>query len=163
MFPRTIKNTPRASMPGACLCLTLLFLLALASGAHAQESESIRWLSYTQILEQGPKAGKPVFIFFRAPWCAVCKKMQRLVFPDAELTAYLNKSYLASKVDVTKEQVVAKLYKVNYLPTCAFLTDQGKPVLFLRGYYTSDRLLMALRFVAEGHYKTMSFQEFESR
>jgi thioredoxin-related protein len=163
MFPRTTKNTPRASMPGACLCLILLFLLALAPNTHAQQNQGIRWLRYAQILEQGPKAGKPVFIFFRAPWCAVCKKMQRLVFPDAELTAYLNKSYLASKVDVTKEQVVAKLYKVNYLPTCAFLTEQGKPVLFLRGYYTSDRLLMALRFVAEGHYKTMSFEEFESR
>jgi thioredoxin-related protein len=163
MFPRTTKNTPRALMPGACLCLLLLYLLALAPNAPAQQSESIRWLSYAQILEQGPKSGKPVFIFFRAPWCAVCKKMQRLVFPDPQLTAYLNKYYLASKVDVTKEQVVAKLYKVNYLPTCAFLTEQGKPVLFLRGYYTSDRLLMALRFVAEGHYKTMNFQEFESR
>ncbi len=163
MLPRTNKNTPRVFIPGACLCLTLLLILTQVPNAAAQQSEGIRWLTYAQILEQGPKAGKPVFIFFRAPWCAVCKKMQRLVFPDPQLTAYLNKRYLAAEVDVTKEKVVAKLYKVNYLPTLAFLTDRGKPVLFLRGYFTSDRLLKALSFVADGHYKKMRFQDFESR
>ena len=148
-------------MPGACVCLALLLVMALAPLAQARQSQNISWLSYAQILEQGPKAGKPVFIFFHAPWCAVCKKMQRLVFPDPQLSAYLNKNYLAGQVDVTKEKVVASLYKVNYLPTFAFLTEQGKPVLFLRGYVTSERLLRALSFVAGGHYKKTRFQDFE--
>ena len=163
MFPRTFKSAPRVLLPGACLLLILLFSPALSPLARAQQDQGIRWLSYGQILEQGPKAGKPVFLFFNAPWCAVCKKMQRLVFPDPQLTAYLNQKYLAGTVDVTKEKVVAKLYQVNYLPTFALLSDQGKPVLFLRGYYTSDRLLKALSFVAEGHYKKMRFQDFEAK
>jgi thioredoxin-related protein len=150
-------------LPGACCILILLMLLALPHQAHAQQSDSTHWLSFTQIMEQGPKANKPVFIFFHAPWCGVCKKMRRLVFPDLKLKSYLNKNYLAGQVDVTKEKVVAKLYKINYLPTFAFLTAQGKPVLFLRGYFTSDRLLKALSYVDGGHYKNMKFEEYESR
>ena len=163
MLTLKLKIALRVFRPGACLCLALLVLLALASQAPASQSQGIRWLSYDQILEQGPKAGKPVLLFFHAPWCAVCKKTQHLVFPDPQFRAYLNKRFLAGQVDVTKEEAVAKLYGINYLPSFVFLDEQGKPLFLLRGYFTSDRLLKALRFVADGHYRKMSFQAFEDK
>ena len=163
MLTPKLKIALQVFRPGACLCLALLVLLALASQAPARQSQDIRWLNYAQILEQGPKAGKPAFIFFHAPWCMACKRMQSLVFPDPQLSTYLNKHYLAGQVDVTKDEVVARLYGIKYLPTFVFLDEQGKPVLFLRGYLTSSRLLKALRFVADGHYQKMSFQAFEDK
>lgn len=163
MLPRAKKNTPRVFIPGACLCLALLWILVQAPNAAAQQNESIRWLSYAQTLEQAPKAGKPMFIFFRAPWCYICKKMQRLVFPDPQLSDYLGKRYLAVKVDVTKDKRVAEVYKVNYLPTYIILTEQGKPVMTLKGFLTSQQLLQALCFVADGHHEKMSFQTYKDR
>lgn len=163
MLTPKLKIAPRIFRPGACFCLALLVLLALTPQAPAGQSQSIRWLSYAQILEQGPKAGKPGFIFFHAPWCMACKKMQALVFPDPQFSAYLNQHFLAGQVDVTKDEAVAQLYKINYLPTFVFLDEQGKPVLFLGGYFASDRMLKALRFVADGHYQKMSFQAFEDK
>jgi len=163
MLSRTKKNTPRVFILGACLCLALLWILVQAPDAVAQQNESIRWLSYAQTLEQAPKAGKPMLIFFNAPWCYICKKMQRLVFPDPQLSAYLNQRYLAVEVDVTQEKRVAEVYKVNYLPTYIILTEQGKPALTLKGYFTSLQLLKALRFVAEGQHEKMTFQAYESK
>lgn len=150
-------------MPGACLCLVLLCLLISAASSRAQQSAGIRWLSYGEITSSGQKAGKPVFIFFRAPWCYFCTKMQRQVFPDTQLSAFINNRFLAVDVDVTKEPRAAEAYKVNYLPTSIFLSSEGKPVLILRGYLSSERLLKALRFVADGHYAKMNFQAFEDK
>lgn len=163
MTPRTAKHTPRVSAPGACCCLVLICLLFFAAPAGAQQDQGIRWLTYAQTLERAPKADKPIFIFFNAPWCYICKKMQRLVFPDPQLAAYLNQHYLAVQLDVTKEKRVAEVYKVNYLPTYIILTKQGQPALTLKGYLTSQQLLKALRFVAGGLHEKMSFQAHEGK
>ncbi len=163
MASQITKRAPRVSTPGAHLCLILLCLLTLAPPAAAQQDAGIRWLSYAETLAQGPRAGKPVFVFFRAPWCYFCTKMQRQVFPSPQLSTFLNQRFLAVDVDVTKERRVAEVYQVNYLPTSLFLADNGKTVLILKGYLSSERLLKALHFVADGHYKKMSFQAYEDK
>jgi thioredoxin-related protein len=161
MLSRTVIHAPRVLAPGAYCCLIFACFLLWAAPAGAQQHQGIRWLNYAQVLQQAPQANKPMFIFFRAPWCYICKKMQRLVFPDPKLSGYLNQRYLAVEVDVTKEKRVAEVYKVNYLPTCIILSKQGKPVLTLKGYLTSQQLIQALGFVADGHHEKMSFQAYQ--
>lgn len=157
-----MPGAPRVSRPWArfllCLLLLLICLPAAAAGA-----EQIKWLTYAQTLELAPSAAKPVFIYFRAPWCHFCKKMQSQVFPEAQVSAALNRDFLAVDVDVTQERRVAEAYQVSYLPTSIFLSPQGKPVLVLRGFLPAERLLSALAYMAGGHYKKKSFQDYESQ
>jgi thioredoxin-related protein len=163
MSRKTKKHAPRVVMPGACICLVMLCFLISAASAKAQQYTGIHWLTYTEALSSGKKAGKPMFIFFRAPWCYFCTKMQRQVFPDPQLSAFINNRFLAVDVDVSKESQAAEAYKVSYLPTSIFLSSQGKPVLILKGYLSSQRLLKALSFVADGQYAKMSFQAYEDK
>ncbi len=146
---------------GVCLCLALVVLACAALPAAA--GEPIRWLSYRDAQEKGPRAGRPLFLFFRAPWCYFCRKMQRQVFSDPAVAERLNRRFLAVKIDVTRQRRLAEVYQVAYLPTSIFLSPQGKPVLTLRGFLSSQRLLAALAYVAGGHYQRMSFEDYLAR
>ncbi len=81
---------------------------------------------YVAALARARKENKPIVIEFSATWCAPCKKMERLTFPDAKVAPLL-KQCIFLKIDTDKHAKLAKSFKVAGLPDIWFLRPDGTP------------------------------------
>lgn len=148
----------------ACSCralgLLLCLLCLLASWSPAAAAGQVRWMDYSQCLREAKKQNRHVVIFFSAPWCYICKKMQRLVFTDQEVSGPLGKSFVASVVDVSDHPKLRKRYRASSVPTTLFLDPSGRVVLRLVGYVSTDRFRAALDYVAGRHYAKGDFKSY---
>ncbi|MCB2193842.1 MAG: thioredoxin family protein [Deltaproteobacteria bacterium] len=141
------------------LLLALLLLLPAPAGA----AEGITWLDYGKAADLAKQAPRPIMLFFSAPWCYLCKKMQRQVFSDPKLSGRMQKGTYPVLVDVTKQPRLAEIYEIKQVPTTIFLDLNGKPVLRLTGYQNRAALHRAVMFVTMGHHHRMNWESFSSR
>jgi thiol:disulfide interchange protein len=144
------------------LLLALLWLTP--APAPAQEPNpapgGVTWLSYDQAAQLARETPRPIMLFFSAPWCYLCKKMQRLVFSDPHLARHLQTKAYAVLVDVTTQPRLGEIYEIKQVPTTIFLDPGGKPALRLTGYQNRADLNKALMFVSMGHHHRMSWESF---
>ena len=84
-------------------------------------------------LEKAKSENKPVFIDFMADWCEPCKQLSQNVFTVPEIADYFNSRLVCVQVDVSKEESLARQYRVEALPTLVFLDAQGKEAKRLVG------------------------------
>lgn len=87
------------------MALWLLIFL----GSHdvfAQQSNSVRWLTFEQLDDSLKVKPKKVFIHFYADWCASCRKMEKVAFQDTTVAAILNRDYYAVKMNVETHDTI---------------------------------------------------------
>ncbi len=111
-------------------------------------------------MEASRASGRPVLVYFSAPWCYLCRKMQRLVFPDPAVSAMMGREFILAAVDVSQQERVKELYAITEVPTTIFLDTQGEPVLRLRGYLDRRSLTRAMRYVSQGQYRRMDWDAY---
>lgn len=93
------------------------------------ETNSFKKVKNLAALEQEiANSQKPVLIDFSAEWCASCKELEHITFPDAKV-ASLMRSFTLLKVDVTKnsddDKVMLKRYNVFGPPAIIFYDKAG--------------------------------------
>lgn len=118
------------------------FVCLLTFGQGIQFSEG----TYEEALALAAKENKILFIDFYADWCGPCKEMAKTVFTDSIVGKYFAEKFVAVKVNTEKKenQSVVKKYKVNAMPTLAFIQNDGKTISIAAGARnTSDFLRMA--------------------
>ncbi|MEC9095329.1 MAG: trypsin-like peptidase domain-containing protein [Planctomycetota bacterium] len=81
----------------------------------------------------GSQSDFPVVVHFTAPWCAACQKMKPAV------KNLQNQGYDIRIVDVTKNETLAKRYRVQDLPH-TFVVQNGKIQRQQIGYLTEQKL-----------------------
>lgn len=99
---------------------------------------------YVAALARAQKENKPIVIDFSATWCAPCKKMERLTFPDPKVAALL-KQCVFLKVDTDKHEKLTKSFGVTGLPDIRFLASDGTPKRRLTDYQAPDAFAKSLR------------------
>lgn len=129
------KNLPHAALLVALLLPAVLF---------AQEG-SIRFaqqLSWQQILEKAKQENKYIFMDCYASWCGPCKEMDKKIYPDGEVGAFVNARFISIKIqiDSTKNDSpeivawredtrrIAREDSVNAFPTFLFFSPEGRLV-----------------------------------
>lgn len=166
--PPPFGPAPRAAgrRRGAALWLLALLLLAWPAPAPAGGGDGaggVAWLGYEQAAGLARRTPRPIMLFFSAPWCYLCKKMQRQVFSDPRLAGHLQSRFYPVLVDITEQPRLAETYAIKQVPTTIFLDPQGKPALRLTGYQNRSALSRALRFVAGGHHHRTTWENFSPR
>ena len=88
--------------------VVILFICALGiSNILAQENDSIRWKTWSELEAAYNADPKPVILFFHAEWCAYCKKIEREVFTKKKVVDEINDRYYAVQMDVeTKDTII---------------------------------------------------------
>jgi len=122
--------------------------------------ESIAWKDYTPGMAMAANKGKPIFLYFHAPWCGYCTKLKETTFKDQRILAYLENNFVSVQVDTDQHQALSNEWKVKGLPTMWFLESDGTKINSIPGYLDASQLLLILRYIHTKSYNTMEFQDF---
>lgn len=112
----------------------LLNILSLLICLAATAQTDFRHISYKEALTAAQHENKLVFMDFYTDWCGPCKMMMREVFPQKSVGDYMNKTFVAIKVNAEKDDGVelAKKYQVKAYPTFVIIdateTEKGRVV-----------------------------------
>ena len=149
------KPNRKQSRVGFYTTIHTILLLLLTSTLAASEprvtspESSLTWsTSYEKSLEQAKTKKMPVLIKFEAAWCVWCEKMEEEVFTDPEVKKELQK-FVCVKIDVDKQENIAKAYKIRSLPRTIVINTYDEIVGDWLGYHEADVFYKLLRDVDE--------------
>lgn len=100
-------------------------ILLLAGCGGARTAVELPWArSLPLAMEDAAREGKDLFVFFHAPWCAVCQRMKADVFTDPSVVNALD-AYIPVSVDVEAFPHLAVKYQVDAIPVVLIATSRG--------------------------------------
>ncbi|MCH8853060.1 MAG: thioredoxin family protein [Planctomycetes bacterium] len=117
---------------GLVIALGLLFVLPTRASA---DGDIFADLTLEAALAKAGETDKMVVIDFFATWCGPCKQMDKDTWPDEDVVAWVEKHAILIKVDVDKEEAVAKEFNITAMPTIVFLkADKSEISRFVDAY-----------------------------
>lgn len=156
----------------------LVIWLAALSLAHAAPGDAFFESSlgdYAAELKTAQQQGKQgILLVVEAEGCPFCKRMREQVLSRPEVQQYFHRHFSVFTVDMNgsvavtgpdgKEQVekdFVRGLKVRGTPTFLFFGPDGREMARYSGATRDVETFMALgRFVAEGHWKKGTFEDF---
>lgn len=132
--------------------------LLMVVGLFAQASEQkIVWFGdFDKAKSEAKEEDKLLFVDFIADWCGPCKMMDRQSYPNAEVVKIMSAHYVAVRVDVDEQPMLAQQYGGNAskyggkgIPAMIVIDSQGKEVYRHHGYLSAKELKDALESVVE--------------
>lgn len=159
------------------LLLFVLFGLGAAQPAVAADADKFFDQTLGDLaaeLKAATAAGKTgVLLMFEAEACPYCRRMRQQVLNRDDVQAYFRKRFAIVSVDVlgdvpltdfagreTTEKAYARAVKIRGTPTFVFVGPGGNEIARAAGAMDAAEFLRLGRYVADGHYKTMSLEQF---
>jgi len=147
-------------------------LVSFALSGNAGEREHLKWMSFDEGIAHAKKNNKKVVIDVYTDWCGWCKRMDKETYADKDVVAYLEKNYVAIKLNAESskklafqdkdytEQELSGAFGVTGFPTTIFLSSNGDPITLVPGYADAKRFGDIISFIAEEHYLTTKFDDY---
>ncbi len=131
----------RTNRLGLIIALGLLFVLPIEASA---DGDIFADLTLEAALAKAGETDKMVVVDFFATWCGPCKMMDKETWPQEDVVAWVGKHAILIKVDVDKEEAVAKDFNITAMPTVVFLkADKSEISRFVGGYPASEFISFA--------------------
>ena len=159
--------------------LAALLLAAAAPAALAQVDASVipddapDWKTMDQAIADAREGGKTLLLHGYAAWCGWCSRLDNDVYTDDAVQAYLAEHFEGTRLDIEDPGTVtfydytlptawlASGIGITSTPTTVFVDGEtGELITRLPGYADAETFLLALRFVEEEAYETMTFRAF---
>jgi thioredoxin-related protein len=151
----SMKSNPMQKQSRISLVLLIILCsvsITLAENQQKQESvtaKNPKWsVSYQDSLEKAQLEKKPVLIKFEASWCVWCEKMEKEVFTEPDIIKELDK-FVCVKIDVDKQENIAKAYKIKSLPRTIVINTNNEIVGDWLGFHEAPVFSKLLRDVDE--------------
>lgn len=171
------------------LLLLAVFIYSFISpkavdAAFATETK-IKWYSWEEALAESKDNPKKLFIDVYTDWCGWCKRMDKTTFQDPKIVEYMNENFYAVKFNAEqKEDIDYNGHTLKYrpngrrgfhelayslldgrlsYPSYVYLDEVQNRITVSPGYKTADALIKELQYVAEDHYKSTSFRDYDKK
>ena len=131
------------------------------------------WQSFDHAVAAADTSGKMVLIDVYAPWCGWCNRMQRDVYADSAIVAYLGDQFEVARLNVDDKassvyyrgvtmtpQELGRAFGATGTPTTVFLDSTGTYLTRLPGYVNADTFGRVLRYIGSGAYRDQTLQEY---
>jgi thioredoxin-related protein len=133
----------------------------------------IAWRDPGAALNEARRDKKLVLVDVEVTWSAWCTRMQRTTYADPGVREDIARSFVPARLDAEEDdrrvyyegrplshRGFADRFRVSTYPTTVFLLPDGTPITRVPGYVAPARFRTLLRFVAEGHYRKTTWEEF---
>ncbi len=136
--------------------------------------EDIKWYGFDEGAALARQNNKKILIDVYTDWCIWCKKMDKEVYTNEEVSKAIASHFVGVKLNAESSKGVtfngekidearfARTLNVTGYPTIVFLDPAAQPITKLGGFMDAKEFVKALRYIGEDHYKTKSYQEFKS-
>jgi thioredoxin-related protein len=171
---------PRRTAPAFALALGLLAVFHPATArpdpGPAQPpgpAPHIAWRDPNAALAEARRDHKVVLLNVEVAWSAWCTRMMRTTYNDPIVREDIARAFVPARLDAEENarrvfydgralshRAFADRFRVATYPTTVFLESDGRPITRVPGYVAPARFRTLLRFVAEGQYKKMTWEEF---
>jgi len=153
---------------GIASVVTALLLVTVVTA----ENSSIEWKSIADAMTEAPKTDKKIVLDVYTDWCGWCKRMDKSTYSDDEVTSYISKKYIASKMNPEKEGKVtfqgkeyshrefAQALGVRGYPATAFFNEKGELLTVVAGYIQTEEFKKILTYFGDDIYKTTSWEDY---
>ncbi len=157
-----------------------IFLLTVIFTTIASAQE-LQWNSFNDGMESAmrslnSKGKKKVMMDVYTDWCGWCKKMDKDVYSQADIKAYLANNFILIKLNaesnnevtykdnqgLTESVLAADELGIDGYPSTVFFTADGEVITMVPGYVPPDKFLLMLKYIAEDHYIKEDWDTFLS-
>ena len=127
-------------------------MMFLSCESNISSEEELSSSKYQKALSLAKESSKLVMLKLTSEDCHFCKKMDREVLADKEVSSFFDKKFILVDIDVKKEKLPLGLnYKVT--PTFIFIDRDEKVVYKIQGSWNKKDFMELLEMVlkkAEG-------------
>ncbi|MCP3869002.1 MAG: thioredoxin fold domain-containing protein [Gammaproteobacteria bacterium] len=149
--------------------------LLLSLGVQAAPPDGYPFHSYSDAVKLAKEQQKPLFLYFGRYGCSSCLKTHKETFTDQGLKKKLVDHYVLAYVDTESdkrlrlpsgeritEMQFATRSRIYGTPTYFFISPGGEPLFKFVGFKTVAEMLVYDDYVSQGHYKLISFKEYQA-
>ena len=142
---------------------------------RADPPDQYAFHAYDQGLTRAAASNKPVFLYFGREGCGYCDLTNKKGFADPAVRQGYQEHYELVYVDsesgrrlrlpsgerITERELGVR-FRAFVTPVFVFMHPDGTPILKRVGVQSADQLLQYHRYVSEGHYRRLSFEQFSA-
>ncbi len=156
------------------MVVLFIFIFPLVLLSQEVPFKKLSFLNLREDLEETRSEGKYLFIMFEQEGCPFCDKMRRITFQHPQVKKFFTKYFYMVEIDIKSsnpvvyfdgremtEKELAHKFRVRATPHFVFFDENGNVILSMPGYIPPEEFLLIGKFIAEGHYKKMSFYKFK--
>jgi thioredoxin-related protein len=137
------------------LCLALLVCFSAVTAVNAADKKAVKTVKWQPNLaaahKHSLKTGKPILLVFGAEWCFFCHKLERETLNNGKTAAFINSNFVAVKLDLEKDEKVAKIRGVKSLPATIVVNSDADMLANIVGYQKPESYSKNLRTALRVH------------
>lgn len=132
----------------------------------------LKWTDMETAIKNAADQDKPVMVDVYTDWCGWCKKMDKEVFNNPDVSESLSKLFMLAKVNgESREKItykdkktdgvgIAQGFGIRGYPSLIFLDAKGDLLTLIPGYVDAEKFLPIVKFLGDKHYETMEWEAY---
>jgi uncharacterized protein YyaL (SSP411 family) len=152
MFENPIKLKNYCLSALCCFCAMVLMVTPVTGQVNTQQKwKDINWvMHFDRGMERAEKTGRPVFIYFQAPWCSWCHVYERETLANARVQQLISTHFVPILVNYDARPDLLQEYRGFGLPYTVILDWQGDVLSRMPGILTPGDMIDSLQAARRG-------------